>query len=126
MSRAKRILLYGNSVILGCLGASLRLAGQFEIVHVAPPLPGLSELEALEPDVLLFDADNANSEAVFSLLRCHPDLLVVSVSPDGNIVRLWSGQQYRELSTTDLTALIEDGSQAEAASRDQSAAAPAT
>ncbi len=31
------------------------------------------------------------------------------MSPDKNVVRMWSGQEHQELSITDLTALIEAG-----------------
>jgi hypothetical protein len=110
VGKQKRILLYGNSVILGCIGASLERADRFQITRLSLPLAGPSDLEALGPDAVLFDAENGDSEAAFSLLKDHPELLLLSVSPDGNVVRLWSGQQYRELSTNDLAALIEAGS----------------
>jgi hypothetical protein len=109
MGHKKRILLYGNSVVLGCVGASLEGTGRFQITHLSPPLPGTSRLETFTPDVILFDAENGNAEAAFSLLKDRPDLLLLSVSPDGNVVRLWSGRQYEELSTMDFTALIETG-----------------
>jgi hypothetical protein len=109
MGHKKRILLYGNSVVLGCVGASLEGTGRFQITHLSPPLSGTSQLETFTPDVILFDAENGNAEAAFSLLKDRPDLLLLSVSPDGNVVRLWSGRQYEELSTMDFTALIETG-----------------
>ena len=114
MSEQKRILLYGNSVVLGCIGASLERAGKFELTHLSAPLPDRSQLEALCPDVILFDAENGQPDPAFSLLKKRPDLLLVSIDPDGNLVRLWSGRQYEELSTTDLTALIEAGSHSKA------------
>jgi hypothetical protein len=36
------------------------------------------------------------------------------VSPDKNVVRIWSGREHRELSLQDLTALIEADPQAKA------------
>lgn len=107
MGRHRRILLYGNSIILGGLGASLAHTPQFELSHLSPPLSGPAELKALEPDVILFDLENGHPEAAFSLLESDPELLLLGISPDGNLVRLWSGRQYRELSTNDLTALID-------------------
>lgn len=115
MGRKKRILLYGNSVVLGCVGASLEGTGRFEITHLSRSLPGPFDFEALTPDVILFDAENGNAEAAFSLLKERPDLLLMSVSPDRNVVRLWSGRQYQELSTMDFTALIETGPLSEVA-----------
>ena len=114
MSQQKSVLLYGNSVILGCVGASLERAGGFDLTYLSAPLPGPSELEALSPDVILFDAENGQSDPAFSLLKKRPDLLLFSIDPDGNLVRLWSGRQYQELSTAELTGLIEAGLQVEA------------
>jgi hypothetical protein len=114
MSKPKRILLYGDSVVLGCIGASLERAGKFELTCLSQPLPDRSQLEALCPDVILFDAQNGRPAPAFALLEKCPDLLLVSIDPDGNSVRVWSGRQYQELSTMDLTALIEAGSQSEA------------
>jgi hypothetical protein len=105
----RRVLLYGNSVILGCIGASLKKISRFEVVLLAPPLPGSEELEALEPDVILFDAENGRPEAALSLLSL-PDLIVLGISLDGNVVRRWSSREYHELSTGDLAVLIEGGS----------------
>jgi hypothetical protein len=120
VSEQKRILLYGNSVVIGCIGASLERAGKFEITRLSAPSPDRSQLDALCPDVILFDAENGRPEPAFSLLEKRLDLLLVSIDPDGNLVRLWSGRQYRELTTTDLTALIEAGSNSEAVSDEHS------
>jgi hypothetical protein len=111
MSTRTRILLYGNSLVLGGIGASLRAEGRFEVVGLPRSLPATSDVEALAPDVIVFDLETPGSAAAFSALEGHPDLILLGVSPDDNIVQLWSGRQYRELSIKDLTALIEVGSQ---------------
>jgi hypothetical protein len=111
MSTRTRILLYGNSLVLGGIGASLRAEGRFEVVSLARSLPDTSDVEALAPDVIVFDIETPGSAAAFSTIESNPDMMILGVSPDENIVQLWSGRQYRELSTKDLTALIEVGSQ---------------
>ncbi len=110
MDDRKRILLYGRSVILESIGAGLAKSDRFQIIHLSSHLSRLSELEALDPDVVLFDEEDVHPEVAFSRLGTRPDLLILGLNPDTNIVRIWSGRQYRELSTTDLTHLIEDGS----------------
>ncbi len=116
MSKRIRILLYGNSLVLGGIGASLRTESQFEVVDLPQSLPDTSDIEALAPDVIVFDIETPGSAAAFSALESHPDLIILGVSPDHNIVRLWSGRQYRELSIGDLAALIEVDSQPTASS----------
>jgi hypothetical protein len=111
MSKQTRILLYGNSVVLGGIGAGLRAEGRFEVVGLPRSLPDTSDVEALAPDVIVFDVETPGSAAAFSTLERHPDLVILGVSPDDNVVQLWSGRHYRELSIKDLTALIEVGSQ---------------
>jgi hypothetical protein len=106
MGRQMHILLYGDSIILGSVGASLARMGRFHITHLSAPLPGPSDLEALAPDVILFDAENGQPDPAFSVLKTRPGLRLLSINPDGNVVQLWSGHEYRELSTTDLTDLI--------------------
>ena len=107
MEISRRIFLYGNSVILGTLGTSLRRNPQFEVTTLAPPLPRGSELQALNPDVVVFDLESARPESAFSLLETSPKLLLIGISPDKNLVKVWSGRQLRELSTQDLIAVID-------------------
>ncbi len=106
MEVSRRICLYGNSVILGTLGASLRRCSQFKVIEINPPYPGSSILASLNPQVVVFDLEAENNEAVFSLLKILPELLLVGISPDKNLVKTWSGQQLQELSTQDLLEII--------------------
>lgn len=106
MEVSRRILLYGNSVILGTLGASLCKCSQFEVTSLVPPFPPTPEMAALQPDVVIFDLEANHSEAVFPLLECCPKLLLLGLSPDTNLVKMWAGQQLQELSTQGLMEVI--------------------
>lgn len=119
MAELKRILLYGDSIILGSVGASLELVPRFEVTHLSPPLPDTSELQPMDPDVIVFDVDSDVAAEAFSLLETRPGLLILGISPDGNLVRLWSGHQYSELSTKELTALIEAAPRGDTAGRER-------
>ncbi len=107
MSTSRRICcLYGNSVILGTLGVSLKSYPQFEVVTLAPPRLGLQYLEALKPEVVIFDLEAHQPDAFFSLLGTRPNLVLMGVSPDTNLVKMWSGHELHELSTRDLLGAI--------------------
>jgi len=106
MKESRRILLYGNSVILGSIGASLRRLSQFKVTTLNPSLPEALKLDAADPDILLFDLETTHAEAVFSLLKTNPRLLLIGISPDINLVKIYSGRQVRELSTQSLLELI--------------------
>ena len=108
MDVSRRILLYGNSLILGTLATSLRNYPQFEVTTFSPPLPDRHELEAFNPDVVLFDLNSSHTEAVFPLLETFPKLLLLGISPDKNNVQMWAGQQLKELSTQGLMQVIDE------------------
>jgi len=105
----RRILLYGNSVILGSIGASLQRSDQFEVTKLAPPLEEALKRNTDKPDIILFDLETPHKEAVFSCLESNPGLLLVGISPDINLVQVWSGREFRELSTQSLLEMIKGG-----------------
>jgi hypothetical protein len=105
MGERKRVVLYGQSVILGAVQAGLRPHAQLEVISLAQPAT-VQELAALAPDVILFDAGAGFPEPAFALLRTRPGLLLVGVDPDRNRAVAWSGQQLCELSVQDLVEVI--------------------
>lgn len=109
MSKQTRILLCGNSLVIEGIGAGLRTEAGFDVVRDPHPLPGGSDLKVLDPEVIIFDIERPGHAAVFSALEDNPDLVLLGVSSDANVVRVWSGRSYEELSVGDLTALIDAG-----------------
>jgi hypothetical protein len=67
-----------------------------------------SELEATAPDVVVFDLEATRPEVAFSMLESRPGLKLIGISPDNNLVRIWSGKQLRELSTQALLDVINE------------------
>lgn len=107
MKKRQHICILGNSLILGALGESLRRGGQFELTSLALP-NDVRELEPMKPDAILFDLEAPHIESIFSLSESCSKLLLVGVSPDTNIVKVWVGRQMRELSMQSLLAVIND------------------
>ena len=104
----RRILLYGNSVILGTIGASLRRFPEFDVTALKTPLSDMQVLDEAKPDILFFDLEAPHAEAVFSLLKTHPTLHLIGISPGINLVDVWSGRQLRDLSMQGLLDLIQN------------------
>lgn len=109
MKIRQQILLYGNSVILGSIGACLQRCSQFEVTTLASPTQEVQKLETLKPDILLFDLETIHTEPVFSALKTNPSLLLIGISSDINLVKIWSGRQFRDLSIEGLFDVIKSG-----------------
>lgn len=108
MQGRRRTYLWGNSVILASLRVSLKSDELYEVTTLAPPLPDALRLAELDPEVIIFDLEAANPKAAFALLEENPDLILIGVSPDNNMVKIWSGCQLQELSTQDLLETIRE------------------
>lgn len=108
MDTKRKVCLYGDSVILGSLELSLTKCPQLDVFTVPSPVEenGLGELEA---DVIFFDLNCRFPWEAFALLENHNSIKVIGVSPDNNVVKIWSGHQLRELSTSDLIKTIDPG-----------------
>jgi hypothetical protein len=104
----RRVVLYGDSVLLASVGATLGKWQELEVICLSAPLPGLRDLEELAPDVILFDHDCGRPGAAFALLEIRPGLVLLGISPDGDVVRLWTGRQLPELSSQDLKDVIQE------------------
>ena len=63
MEKRQRVILYGRTVILGTVGSSLQKRPQFEVISLMAPYPGMQELGAMKPDVILFDTDTPRAAA---------------------------------------------------------------
>lgn len=107
MEKRQHIFIVGNSLILDALGESLRFGGQFELTHIALP-KDVKELESMKPDAILFDLETPYMEILFSLSESCSKLLLVGVSPDTNVVKVWVGRQLQELSMQGLVTVIKD------------------
>jgi len=108
MTPHKRIFLYGRSLILDALAASLRSEPGLDGCPLARPFPTPQAFSRLAPDVLLFDVQAAQPEAALALLQACPGLVLVGVDPESSQVTLWSGRRVCDLSTRQLVQLFQD------------------
>lgn len=107
MDKRQRIFILGNSLILNALRESLKRSDHFDITSLEMP-KHVRDLEPMEPDAIVFDLETPLKESIFSLAEIRSKLLLVGVSPDTNIVKVWSGRQLRELSMQGLLAMIDE------------------
>jgi hypothetical protein len=104
----QRVILYGNSVVLAAIGASLERFPAVELVSLAAPLPSAAELCLLAADVIFFDTGSAETHlpTLFALLQSCPGLLVVGANPENAQLQLWSSGRFDAVTSADLVHLI--------------------
>jgi hypothetical protein len=98
--------MYGKSILLSTVGASLQHYPDLEIIPLSPPLPDTLDLIALAPDVFIFDIQTSHPDPVFPLLTTLPNLMLIGIDSDSDHITFWSGQQIHVLSTQELIQAI--------------------
>jgi len=105
---ARQVLLYGQSLLLSAVAASLGQCPGLRVTHAATwdeascllaPPAGL-------PDVLIFDLTNAYESHILPLLVRKPSLLLIGLDTECNQAILLAGQRTRSLTLNRITELV--------------------
>lgn len=115
MATRVKVVLYGDTLVLAGLQASLAAYAGLELLCLADPVVDAQELSKLQPNVVIVDAAATPAPPLRLLTDLAADFLLVSVDAATNRVQVWSGQQLTAASTHDLVALI--GQRREAATQ---------
>ncbi len=114
----RTIVLYGNSLAVSSVGASLRDCEGLRLVSVRAVLPdAFHELIKLRPDVVIFDLTATQPNFALALLQARPGLLLVGVDLKTDKALVLSGQTSHVLTTEDLLRVI--GSPSDSAAKEQ-------
>ena len=104
----RTVALYGNSLVISSIGASLQGRVGLEIKCVDAVLPdAASQLAALQPDIVIFDLAVAHPEFAIELWKAQPRLLLIGVDLKTGQALVLSGQSSRLLTPDDLLQVIE-------------------
>ncbi len=116
MEEQRHVIVYGRTVILGTVEASLRRYPQIKIRVLSAPFPTVEELEAMIPDAILFDMAAPRPESALRLLETRPGLLLIGVDPSSTGALVLSSRPAEALSANDLVNVIcqDDPSQEDA------------
>ncbi len=109
MGNVPRVIVYGNSVALAGIEASIKLDPECEVIAHAWPI-SQQELCRLHPDVMIFELDAVQPEFLYTLSKELPGLLLISIDPESNRVLIWSGQQAEGWTIQDLEQVIHQAS----------------
>jgi hypothetical protein len=101
-----RVVLYGNSLALSGVGASLEGHPGVELVRVEAADASAETLHELKPDVVVFDMATVQPDVV-ALWKRDPPVLPIGVDLLKQQVVVFSGKPSRALTTGDLLRVIE-------------------
>jgi hypothetical protein len=111
----RRVLLYGNSLAVSAVAASLQACGDLELVRVpagaAAPAGAntAGRLSVLAPAAVIFDRVTTRPDLVLALLDQLPQALLIGVNPSSDQVLVLSGRQERAVAPEDLLGVIQRG-----------------
>ena len=105
MEKKRRVVVYGNTVVLAGIEASIILDQGCEVVPHPWPMDRQA-LCTLDPDVVIFELDAVPSEFPYTLSRERPGLLLIGIDPETNQALLWYGQKAEGWTSQDLAEVI--------------------
>ena len=108
MKTSRTVVLYGKSLVMTSLAASLARRPRLILHQLDASTPDLAhQIRSRMPDVLVFDLATAHPGYAIALLREHPRLLLIGVDMQHAQALVLSGQQYQALTIDDLALVIE-------------------
>ncbi|PWB50195.1 MAG: hypothetical protein C3F13_17155 [Anaerolineales bacterium] len=108
------VLLYGNSLTVSTIGASLQACPDLQVLSLDPTRPNVIwRQEELQPGIVIFDLATAYPNFAIDLWRAHPGMLLIGVDPSSDEMLVLSDRPQPALSVQDLVNVIRDHSQSD-------------
>jgi hypothetical protein len=108
MEHHRLILLYGDSLLMDAVEASLADRQEIDLVRVRSAILDFeTRVKSLCPDLVIFDFDTIHSQFVIPLLRARPDVPLVGLDFNSNQVVVLSGQAYTARTAQELARLLQ-------------------
>jgi hypothetical protein len=104
----RTVVLYGNSLVLSSIGATLRDRPDLKVLALDATAPGAAErLRTLAADVVIFDQATTPPQLAILLCEVKPDLLLIAVDFKTSHALVLSSQSSQVLTTDDLVHVID-------------------
>jgi len=108
MAQTQKVLLYGNSLGIAALEASLSPVGGLTVARLDPHDSDLfSAVQAQTPDCLVFEVGALLSDVLIRLLTELPELDLIGIDLITNRLLVLSVRQHAEPNTADLVRVIQ-------------------
>lgn len=103
----KRVVLFGKSLVMSTVGASLQGWPDIQVTPVDPSMPDVQDhLRLLQPDVVILDQASIQPDFSVALWKSQPELLLIGLDLDTGKALVLSSQPARLLTTNDLLRLL--------------------
>jgi ABC-type Fe3+-hydroxamate transport system substrate-binding protein len=109
MQEQRVVALYGNSLLMEIVEASLGSNQELGVVRVTGSSSGavVERLKSLRPDMIVVDSSEPDARFVLSFFKDRAGVPVLCLDSDSNKAMILSCQHYTSLTTTDLTDLVQ-------------------
>lgn len=103
----KRVLLYGNSLLISGLQASLGVVPGLELQQIEPHPECIYErIKTWQPDVLILETGRLENSFSLALLKAFPKIKLISLDIEEERFLVLSGSTSRKPTTEDLLKVI--------------------
>ncbi|MBN1179814.1 MAG: hypothetical protein JXD18_11405 [Anaerolineae bacterium] len=107
MPKQPVVVLFGNSLLMDTVEASLEDQKELGILRMVTTISDVDErLQALAPDLIIFDMDVNLSDVVMPLLFSQPGTPFLGLDIDSGKAVVLSSQQQAVMTLKDLTRVI--------------------
>lgn len=108
MREQRTVALYGNSLLIDIVEASLANNLDLVVIRVDGPSDrAVEQLKSLSPDMIVVDSAAPDSQFVLSFFKDRAGVPLLCLDPNRNKAMILSCQHYSSLTTTDLTDLVQ-------------------
>ena len=108
MEARTRVVVYGSSLHLAGIAASLKAEPGLEVVCVDPRVPGARQtVRALKPAVIAFDVSGPKPDLDVILMCRRRGLLLIGADPNSDELLVLSRHCPQALNTADLVTVIQ-------------------
>lgn len=105
-----KVVLFGSSMLMAGVEATLNRQQELNVVRIDEPPPlELKHLIDRDPEVVILDLTSLESESILSWLKAHRTLRFVGLDAANDAVIVLSGRWHVGLTGSDLAQIIQGG-----------------